>query len=168
MHKGENFNTISEYVSVRYNKSEFPYIYPHIHNYCEIYYNISGAKGYMLNGVFYKCSERDLIIIPKLSMHKVVSDSEVAFYERCIVRIDDSLLAVMKVMEEPLNRIVCGDENMPKKTRLNEKEHREFMRLLEKYNSRKTLGSFAEILSHNPAAEGGPQSPSAGKSARKY
>ena len=144
-----HFSYISEYVSVQNGKTDLPYIYPHIHNYYEIYYNISGAKGYMVNGEFYKCNIRDLILIPPLCAHKVVIDKDYDSYERCCVNIDNSLLAVLgNVVEsdESLSWLSCDEC----KTTLTEKQHKEFMTLMYKYKEQEmhelALGVLAEIL----------------------
>ena len=150
MNEGKTyFSYISEYVSVQKDKTDIPYIYPHIHNYYEIYYNISGAKGYMVNGEFYKCNSRDLILIPPLCAHKVIIDKDFDHYERCCVNIDNNLLTV-------LGNVVGSDETSSWlscdecKTTLTEKQHKEFMSLMYKYKEPEmqehALGVLAEIL----------------------
>lgn len=149
----ERFCDITEYVSVRHSATHVPYIYPHIHNYYEVYYNISGAKGYMVNGVFYKCSERDLIVIPKLQAHKVVIEKDYHRYERCIINIDDRLLSVLEIVYQSKESLdwLTSDNKLPKKTTLTETQHQELMRLIDTYNTQKThedaLSMFAKILS---------------------
>lgn len=150
MHEGKTyFSHISEYVSMKKDNTDIPYIYPHIHNYYEIYYNISGAKGYMVNGEFYKCNSRDLILIPPLCAHKVVIDKDFDRYERCCVNIDSSLLSVLgnaAKSKETLSWLGCEKC----KTTLTDAQHEEFMRLLHKYKNQEkqewALGELAEIL----------------------
>ena len=150
----ERFSNITEYISVRKSAVELPYIYPHIHNYYEVYYNVSGAEGYMVNGVFYKCSERDLIVIPKLQAHKVVIEKDNEKYERCIINIDDSLLSVIEIIfqsKESFLWLIKDHKKIPRKTTLTLTQHEEFMKLIELYDAKKrqdeVLGVLAKILS---------------------
>lgn len=88
-------------IVISHNKREVPFIFvPHLHTHYEIYYNISGAKGYMVNGNFFKCGERDLIVIPKVQAHKVLVKQN-GEYERCLINIDDSTLQMVEML--------CGD-----------------------------------------------------------
>jgi len=107
----------------------------------------------MVNGIFYKCSERDLIIIPKLQAHKVIVDSDCEKYERCNIYIDEKLLSVLEIMsssKESLKWLVGEDDKIPKKTTLSKKHHNEIMVLIEKYMEKgsreEKLGMLAEIL----------------------
>ena len=147
-----HFDSLTEYVTINESRGNSVFTFPHIHNHYEIYYNISGAKGYMVNGVFYKCSERDLIIIPKLQAHKVIVENDCEKYERCNIYIDQKLLAVLEIIsssKEALNWLVCEDK-LPRKTTLSKEYHEEIMSLLNKYqekNSREEkLGVLSEIL----------------------
>ena len=147
-----HFDNLTEYVTINESKGNSVYAFPHIHNHYEVYYNISGAKGYMVNGISYKCSERDLIIIPKLQAHKVIVENGCEKYERCNIYIDKKLLSVLEIMsssKEELKWLVHEDK-IPRKTTLSEEHHNEIMLLLKKYkekNSReKKLGVLAEIL----------------------
>ena len=148
-----HINDTIQYVSVMNSKSKYVNTFPHIHNHYEIYYNISGAKGYMVNGVCYKCSERDLVIIPRLEAHKVVIDMDCEEYKRCIINIDKKLLSVLEVIsttKETLRWLTGENESTPKKTTLSKEQHNSFMNLVEEYQKRKTreekLGILAKIL----------------------
>jgi len=148
---GVQIENLTQYVCVKSSKSSCVSIFPHIHNHYEIYYNISGAKGYMVNGVFYKCSKRDLIIIPHLQSHKVVMDNGYAEYSRLIINIDKKLLSVLEAILLPgsVNWLVC-ENGFPKKTTLTEEQHEIFMQLLADYRHQtadeELLGIFGKIL----------------------
>ena len=148
-----HFESTIRYVSLTEGKI-LSYTFPHIHNHYEIYYNISGAKGFMVNGVFYKCRERDLIIIPRLEAHKVVLDSEEQTYSRCVINIDDRLLSVLEMIspdKESLDWLV-GNSTSPRKTTLSLEQHIAFMKNFADYQSCHTreekLGVIAKILSY--------------------
>jgi hypothetical protein len=53
----------------------------------------------MANGDFYECSERDLIVIPRLSAHKVVIKKDCK-YERCLINIDEAILGVLEMASQ--------------------------------------------------------------------
>ena len=42
----------------------------HLHNEYEIYYNISGGKGFFIDEHYYECNPHDLFIIRKLHIHR--------------------------------------------------------------------------------------------------
>lgn len=148
----KQFCDISEYISVSHNTDVVPCTIPHIHSYYEIYYNIFGAKGFMANGNFYKCSERDLIVIPRLSAHKVVVKKD-CLYERYLINIDENILGVLEFMfrsQKSLTWLRGDDENLPRKVNLSKQQHDEFVHLTELYRRQTTqeeaLGAFAKIL----------------------
>jgi len=144
-----HINGTVRYVSVLNSKSKYVNTFPHIHNHYEIYYNVSGAKGYMVNGVFYKCCERDLIIIPRLEAHKVVIDIDCEEYKRCIINIDEKLLSVMEVIsttKETLKWLTGNNECMPKKTTLSKEQHKSFMELVDEYQKQKTREEKLVVL----------------------
>jgi AraC-like DNA-binding protein len=132
---------------VYYNKNEIPYIaFPHLHSQYEIYYNISGAEGFMVSGRFYKLKNRDLIIVPKIQTHKVIV-KENESYERCIINIDES---VFSNIESFYN--TCESTEWLKKENgmvsLSKNQHSEFMMLTDKYNEYKKSGNELMMLSY--------------------
>ena len=139
------FSYISEYVTMHTDKTDKPYIYPHIHNYTEIYYNISGAKGYMVDGVFYKCRGRDLIIIPPFTAHKVIIDKNYEQYERCHVNIDTNLMEVLSVTLPDGNSLDWLSYTGGKVT-LTETGHNQYIKMIKQYKDGDKLGALAEIL----------------------
>ncbi len=153
MIKWENqFCNITEYISVSHSSDAIPCTIPHIHSYYEIYYNIFGAKGFMANGDFYECSERDLIVIPRLSAHKVVIKKDCK-YERCLINIDEAILGVLEMasqMSSSLAWLTGDDATIPRRVNLSFAQHEEFMQLIDTYRAQNTqesaLGAFTKIL----------------------
>ena len=63
----ENKNGITVYMKEYRN----PYILtPHLHTEYEIYYNISGGKGFFIDEHYYECNPHDLFIIRKLHINQ--------------------------------------------------------------------------------------------------
>lgn len=137
-------------IVVFHNKNEIPYIAaPHLHSQYEIYYNIRGAKGFMVNGEFYKCGGHDLIVIPKIQTHKAIVKKNVE-YERCIINIDEYTVELIEIMchnKRVLSWLKGDDDNIPKMVVLSEKQHEEFIGLIEKYNELEKGGECLRILS---------------------
>ncbi len=154
--KRSQFRELENDIVVFHNKNEIPYIsVPHLHSQYEIYYNIRGAKGFMVNSEFYRCGERDLIIIPKIQTHKVIVKKNVE-YERCIINVDDRILDMIEKMSEEsggLSWIRAGEVH-PKMVNLTLEQHSEYLGLIEEYNCEKernenisALAVFMHILS---------------------
>ena len=140
-------------IIVFHNKNEIPFIAaPHLHSQYEIYYNISGAKGFMVNGEFYKCGERDLIVIPKVQAHKAIVKKNVE-YERCIINIDDYIVELTEIIcrcPKALSWLKGDDDNIPRMVNLSLKQHEEFVKLIREYNELEKepeeLSLFAKFL----------------------
>ena len=89
MKNTSQYRSTKKDIVVLHNKNEIPYIAaPHLHSSYEIYYNIRGAEGFMVGGKAYKCSERNLIVIPKILPHKAIVPKNVE-YERCIINVSE-------------------------------------------------------------------------------
>lgn len=146
--KRSQFRELQKDIVVFHNKNEIPYISaPHLHSEYEIYYNINGAKGFMLDSEFYRCGERDLIIIPKIRTHKAIVKKNVP-YERCIINVDDKILDMIEEMSEDaggLSWIRESGEN-PKMVNLNSDEHGDYLKLIEEYNHEKDRGDNIKAL----------------------
>lgn len=151
------YRTLKQDIIVFYNKNERQYIAtPHLHSSYEIYYNIRGAKGFMLNGEFYKCGERDLIVIPKGWAHKAIVRKN-AEYERCIVNINDDaakLIEQISASKDTLCWLKGEDEKMPQIVNLNASQHEEYMQLIEAYHEAEeaddrllSLSAFFKLMS---------------------
>lgn len=126
-----------------------PILVPHLHGYYEIYYNICGAKGFMANCDFYKCSERDLIIIPKLQAHKVVI-KDAGKYQRCVINIDEytiNLIEILAGSDESLMWLKDETLERPSKVRLSPDQHECFMNLVQSYLNYEKSGESLEALS---------------------
>lgn len=143
------FRNLKRGIIVFYNKNEIPFIAsPHLHSQYEIYYNISGAKGFMVNGEFYKCGERDLIVIPKVQTHKVIVRKN-AEYERCIINIDEYVVDLTEILCHDPNVFVWlkgNDKNIPQMVNLSVKQHEEFMGLIKNYNLLEESEEEPELL----------------------
>lgn len=151
------YRAVKKDIIVFYNKNEIQYIAtPHLHSSYEIYYNISGAKGFMLNGEFYKCGERDLIVVPKGWAHKALVKKNVK-YERCIVNINDYAINLIEIISSAKNELgwLKGEiAGMPRIVNLTENQHNRYIDLVEKYNKAEkdednmmSLSVFFEIMS---------------------
>ena len=146
------YRQLKSNIIVRHNKNEIPYIsVPHFHSQYEIYYNISGAKGFMLDGEFYKCFAHSLIVVPEISSHKVIVKKN-ASYERCIINIDKS---VFENIEEIYHKkgIFDGIKKSTGMIRLTDDEHQKYMMLINQYiNYEKNgdeilmMGTFMNII----------------------
>lgn len=146
--KRSQFRELENDIVVFHNKNEIPYIsVPHLHSQYEIYYNIRGAKGFMVNSEFYRCGERDLIIIPKIQTHKVIVKKNVE-YERCIINVDDRILDMIEKMSDEKGGLLwirnSGDN--PKTVNLSEEQHIEYMSLIAEYNHEKERGENISAL----------------------
>jgi len=150
------YKGLTKDIEICHNKNEVPFIFvPHLHSHYEIYYNISGAKGYMVNGNFYKCGSRDLIVIPKVQAHKVLVKPNVE-YERCIINIDESVLQLVDMLchgSESISWLKQEQDAPPCAATLTIEEHEQFLEMIERYNSLEereekllTVSLFLEIL----------------------
>lgn len=136
---------------VFYNKNVLPHVnVPHLHSQYEFYYNIVGAEGMFAEKKFYECIGRDLFLIPRTSVHKVIVPKEI-HYERCIINIDAALIDAVNhtpVLNAPLKWIEEKGEKGPVKVNLDTSEHQELMRLVEAYHlqSKNGLKQYAKLL----------------------
>lgn len=140
------FKDITKDIIVFYNKNEKPYIsVPHLHSQYEIYYNISGAKGFMAGGNYFKCTGHDLIIIPQFMAHKVIVSQNIK-YERCIININEYIVdAISSVCnnQETLQWL----KNSTKIVKLSDKSHETFISLITEYNKIYNTGNELALLS---------------------
>ena len=130
------YKKINENIIVFHNKNETPYItVPHLHSQYEIYYNIHGAKGFMLNGSFFKCNKKDLIVIPKVQTHKVLVRKNIE-YERCIINVSDYIIDLIEILcnsKDELLWLKGTDEKIPQMVNLSDEQHYFFMNLIDNY-----------------------------------
>lgn len=110
---------------------------PHFHSQYEIFYNIHGADGFYVDSEFYKCSERDLIIVPRFRIHRViVRDS--SKYVRCCIRASDYIIKHMEIMchsDSVLNWLKSDSDDVPRITRLSSAQHKLFLDITQRYTS---------------------------------
>ncbi|MBQ4527645.1 MAG: helix-turn-helix transcriptional regulator [Clostridia bacterium] len=147
--ENSRYQSVSNNIAVNYSVESFSAVMPpHLHGYYEIYYNIRGAKGFMANCDFYKCVERDLIIIPKLQAHKVILKKECE-YERCVINIDEyavNLIEILSQSEESMAWIKEERSQRPYKVRLSSGQHDCFMSMIRSYKNHEENGSNLEAL----------------------
>lgn len=142
-------------IVVFYNKNELPHIsIPHLHSGYEVYYNISGAKGFMVNGEFLKCGSHDLIVIPKVQAHKVLVKKNVP-YERCIINVSDGALEMIQKLSPcpiDLSWLTGHHDGAPLTGNLNQTQHEAYLQMIHSYNAyeqvdgMKALAVFAQLL----------------------
>lgn len=139
MKNTSQYRSTKKDIVVLHNKNEIPYIAaPHLHSSYEIYYNIRGAEGFMVGGKAYKCSERNLIVIPKILPHKAIVPKNVE-YERCIINVSEHTadLVDMITMGAEATAFLHGG---PLMVNLDEEEHARFMTLISQYNEAEREG----------------------------
>ena len=80
----------------------------HFHNYCELYYNISGNVRFMVENHIYNVSKGDIIITKPNEFHKCLFDED-CIHEHICIWFDAT--AISPVLEPLLNREL-GQQNM--------------------------------------------------------
>lgn len=108
---------------------------PHLHCHYEIYYNINGGKSFLIESAFYECEPHDLFVIPKTHIHKVVAEKNKP-YERCVIHIDDEIIASVNAMPQMNACLAWLDEvgkTYPRKVNLSPNEHEKFMMHIREY-----------------------------------
>lgn len=127
-----------EAVIVFHNKNILPHVnMPHLHSQYEFYYNIDGAKGMFADKKFYECTGRDLFLIPRLCVHKVMVAPNVN-YERCIINIDSKVIDAINAapnLHRPLTWLEGVGQPGPRKVALTEREHQKFLVLIAQYHA---------------------------------
>lgn len=109
---------------------------PHLHYHYEIYYNVNGGKSFLIENEFYECEPHDLFVIPKTHIHKVVAEKNEP-YERCIIHIDDELIASVNSMPQMNSCLSWMDEigtKYPRKVNLSKERHEKFMMHIREYD----------------------------------
>jgi len=151
------FRRLNEDIIILHNKNETPYItFPHLHSQYEIYYNINGAKGFMLNGDFFRCNKHDLIVIPKVHTHKVLVKKNVE-YERCIINVSDYVIELIELLchsQDTLSWLKGTNESIPHIVTLSPGQHEKFLKFIHLYNRYelqkdhlRALSTFIRLLS---------------------
>lgn len=142
-------NSAPEIVAYRSIKQSVGIRVPHLHSRYEIYYNITGATGFIVDKKVYSCSGRDLFIIPKAKVHKaiVTPGSE---YERCIVSIDSKIVDYINSMPHASRNLAwldCVGDSLTAKVNPDEAMHEKILSFVENYNENSgELSKFALLL----------------------
>lgn len=122
---------------------------PHLHYHYEIYYNINGGKSFLIENEFYECGPRDLFVIPKTHIHKVVAEKNLP-YERCVIHIDDEIIASVNSMPQMNSCLSWLDEvgtKYPRKVRLSQSRHEKFMMHIREYDRLDEAGNELMLYS---------------------
>lgn len=148
---GNNNDIVVEHTK----KQNTQFFLPNLHSHYEIYFNIKGSKGFMLNGAFYKCKERDLIVIPRFHAHKALVNKGVE-YERCLINIDVNAINMISSItgaSDDIGWLINDNPDTPKMVNLSQEQSDCFVNLVDKYielkengNSLKSFSVFMEIL----------------------
>ncbi|MBE6571532.1 MAG: helix-turn-helix domain-containing protein [Ruminococcaceae bacterium] len=122
---------------------------PHLHYHYEIYYNINGGKSFLIENEFYECGPRDLFVIPKTHIHKVVAEKNMP-YERCVIHIDDEIISSVNSMPQMNSCLSWLDEvgtKYPRKVRLSQSRHEKFMMHIREYDRLDEVGNELMLYS---------------------
>ena len=80
---------------ISHNEDRFTQEYPfHSHDFYEIYFFAGGSVTYYIESKSYHLSEGDILIIPPRTLHRAVIDNTNASYDRYVLWIYNSCLAV--------------------------------------------------------------------------
>ncbi|MGN1121484.1 MAG: AraC family transcriptional regulator [Eubacteriales bacterium] len=123
-------------VSVYLKEYRIPYmITPHLHTEYEIYYNISGGKGFFIDEYYYECNPHDLFIIRKMHIHRVaVGDPD--NYVRCVISIDSTFIDKLRALfdeQTSLDFLDQAGSELPIKVHLVKEEHEKFLMHIKEY-----------------------------------
>ena len=142
-------NSAPEIVAYRSIKQSVGIRVPHLHSRYEIYYNITGATGFIVDKKVYSCSGRDLFIIPKAKVHKAIVSSG-SEYERCIVSIDSKIVDYINSMPHASRNLAwldCVGDSLTAKVNPDEAMHGKILSFVENYNENSgELSKFALLL----------------------
>jgi AraC-like DNA-binding protein len=142
-------NSAPEIVAYRSIKQSVGIRVPHLHSRYEIYYNITGATGFIVDKKVYSCSGRDLFIIPKAKVHKAIVSSG-SEYERCIVSIDSKIVDYINSMPHASRNLAwldCVGDSLTAKVNPDEAMHEKILSFVENYNENSgELSKFALLL----------------------
>ncbi len=134
------YRELDELIICFHNKNILPHTkVPHLHSQYEFYYNIDGASGMFIDKKLYECTGRDLFLVPRLSVHKVLVQKGMD-YERCIINIDSKVVDAVNAtpgLHNPLIWLGGVGEVTPKKVNLNDEEHHIFVNMISEYNEAK-------------------------------
>ncbi len=131
-------NCGSQFLIAHNTNNKVPTV-PHLHSQFEIYYNICGGEYYFIDGHFISVKPHDLVIIPKLQIHKALLKINTE-YESYVVNFDEYIINTL------LNMTVIGEasrrnypfidlsqigKTLPYKIHLNMAQHEKAIKLFE-------------------------------------
>ena len=129
---------------------------PHLHTEYEVYYSISGGKGFFIDDHYYECNPQDMFIIRKMHVHRVTI-AEPDNYVRCVISIDTTVIHKLRALLADPNSLSFLDEAgvlLPVKVHLSKENHdiflmhiREYLRLEQTDNALLLAAKLFEILS---------------------
>lgn len=123
-------------ICVYLKEYRIPYmITPHLHTEYEIYYNISGGKGFFIDEKYYDCNSHDMFIIRKMHIHRVTV-AEPDNYVRCVISIDTTMIEKIKHLlsdASALNFLDEAGDALPVKVHLEMQEHEKFIMHVKEY-----------------------------------
>lgn len=142
-------NSAPEIVAYHSIKQSVGIRVPHLHSRYEIYYNITGATGFIVDKKVYSCSGRDLFIIPKAKVHKAIVSSG-SEYERCIISIDSKIVDYINSMPHASRNLAwldCVGDTLTAKITPDEQMHETIISFIKEYNETAgELSKFALLL----------------------
>ena len=113
-----------------------PYmITPHLHTEYEIYYNISGGKGFFIDDHYYDCNPHDLFIIRKMHIHRVAV-GEPDNYVRCVISIDSIFIDKLRLLlsdRTALDFLDAAGDTLPVKVHLEKEDHEKYLMHIKEY-----------------------------------
>ena len=123
-------------VSVYLKEYRNPYmITPHLHTEYEIYYNISGGKGFFIDDHYYDCNPHDLFIIRKMHIHRVAV-GEPDNYVRCVISIDSIFIDKLRLLlsdRTALDFLDAAGDTLPVKVHLEKEDHEKYLMHIKEY-----------------------------------
>ena len=110
-------------------------ITPHLHTDYEIYYNISGGKGFFIDDHYYDCNPHDLFIIRKMHIHRVAV-GEPDNYVRCVISIDSIFIDKLRLLlsdRTALDFLDAAGDTLPVKVHLEKEDHEKYLMHIKEY-----------------------------------
>lgn len=107
----------------------------HIHDQTEIFYHVSGAQSFLINGAEYALNPRDLLVITPTQLH-CVKPKQDEVYERCVINVYPDLPKMVGQLADTGGRfgwLHHADAETPYKVHLGRLEHERYIGLIDSY-----------------------------------
>ena len=107
----------------------------HIHDQPEIFYHISGAQSFLINGAAYELNAGDLLVVRPLLPHCVQPVRD-GVYERCVINVLPDLPELVGQLiqsEERFDWLYHAGGEAPYKVHLDAGEHERYISLVDRY-----------------------------------